>query len=60
MLNWFCLPEQQRKFSVGKQKKSETKTTYSNWEHEGGTRASSVSDDEDDDVDVDVDVEPVS
>ncbi|XP_042436575.1 ethylene-responsive transcription factor-like protein At4g13040 [Zingiber officinale] len=47
--------KQQRKFSVGKQKKSETKTTYSNWEHERATRASSMSDDEDDDVDVDVD-----
>ncbi|URE40061.1 AP2 domain containing protein [Musa troglodytarum] len=38
----------QRKLTVGRRKKSETHTPNSNWEHEGGTPVSSMSDDDED------------
>ncbi|WOL11384.1 ethylene-responsive transcription factor [Canna indica] len=44
--------ENQRKIGIGRRKKSETLMLYSNWEHEGGTPGSSMSED-DEDVDAD-------
>ncbi|XP_065023713.1 ethylene-responsive transcription factor-like protein At4g13040 isoform X1 [Musa acuminata AAA Group] len=38
----------QRKLTVGRRKKSETHMPNSNWEHEGGTPVSSMSDDDED------------